>query len=218
MESTPERRSALAALRGWIAMRTQIAPTKRLAVWGTVAVATISAIGCGQQGGAVKTARQLDPDAVAAAALGLYDRNGDGSLDATELVASPGLQAALPRIDADRNKALSSGEIAERFRAYQQQSDLVGLVVYVQRDGVPVGGAEVTMAPDPLQGEGLQAYRAVAADSGEAAPEGESQSIPGIPVGLYTVRIVHNGAEKAVGCEVADDAPSPNRLVVDLDP
>jgi hypothetical protein len=189
-----------------------------MATWGAATLGAVLATGCGQQGGGVKTARQLDPEAVAAAALALYDRNGDGSLDATELGASPGLQAALPRIDADRNKALSSGEIAERFRAYQQQSDLVSLVVYVQRDGSPVGGAEVTMAPDPLQGEGLQSYRAVATDSGEAAPEGESQSIPGIPVGLYSVRIVHNGVEKAVGCEVADDAPSPNRLVVDLDP
>jgi hypothetical protein len=218
MESTPGRRDALVALRGSSLLRLRTALRSRTATWAMAAVAIVSAIGCGQPGGTVKTARQLDAEAVAAAALGLYDRNSDGSLDASELAASPGLQAALPRIDADRNKALSSGEIADRFRAYQQQSDLVGLVVYVQRDGVPVGGAEVTMAPDPLQGEGLQSYRAVAADSGEAAPEGESQSIPGIPVGLYTVRIVHNGAEKAVGCEVADDAPSPNRLVVDLDP
>ncbi|MDZ7618492.1 MAG: EF-hand domain-containing protein, partial [Patescibacteria group bacterium] len=56
----------------------------------------------------------FNASAAGKAAIEIYDKDGNGKLDAQELASSPALQLALPRMDTDGDGALSADEIAAR--------------------------------------------------------------------------------------------------------
>ena len=178
-----------------------------------IALAAIA--GC--ENSAVSQLRTSTPAEAAAKVMELYDRNGDGKLDAKELPASLALVDGLNRIDGNRDGAVALAEMEARFTAHDNMSDAVACQVTVQSKKAPLSGAVVTFTPEPFMGEGKQTYVGTTNSSGSCAVEGQEVKLPGLPTGYYKVQIVHaaSGTDVMRGVEVADDTPSPNRLSFD---
>ncbi len=159
----------------------------------------------------------LNPAAAGRAAVEMYDANGDGKLDATELQQCPALLMALPRADADGDGALSAAEIAARVEGwFASGTTMMDATPLVTLDGQPLEGAEVVFEPEEFLGEGFKECRGVTDATGRAAVSGADSRYPGVYVGAYRVRIskVVDGQEtlparynsqSELGVEVADD-------------
>ncbi len=191
--------------------------------WGTCLALTVSLTlaclpGCGNGGsaGGIVVPKEMDPDLVGKRAIEQYDSNGDGKLDAKELEKCPALKVAARAIDADRDGSQSAEEIAARIRQYQKQSDLLSVTVSLIQGRAPLANAQVVFEPEGFLGENIQSYKGVSDASGNVLLEGENISIPcSLPIGLYRVRIT-GPVEAELGCEVAEDGPSVNRIVLIL--
>lgn len=183
--------------------------------WASYLLLVVGLTGCSGKS-AVSQLRDGTPPEAAAKVMELYDRDRDGKLMAAELAASPGLTEGLSRIDANKDGAVDLTEMTARFTAQDELSDVVAMQVTVTSNGTPLDGAVVTMTPDPCMGEGKQAYEGTTVN-GSVTPMGAVSPMP-TPVGYYTLHIVHaaTGVDLKRGHEVADDAPSPNRLAVDV--
>jgi len=187
--------------------------------WSTAFLsATLIAIGLTGCGGksAVSQLRDGTPAEAAAKVMELYDGDHDGKLIAAELAASPGLAEGLSRIDANRDGVVDLAEMTARFTTLDDLSDVVAMQVMVTANGTPLDGAAVTLTPDPCMGEGKQAYEGTTVN-GLTAPAGLATPMP-TPTGYYTLHIVHaaTSVDLTRGHEVAEDGPSPNRLMVDV--
>ncbi len=169
---------------------------------------------------------EIDPQAAAQLAMDAYDINGDGQLDAEELMACPALVDAGSRVDSNGDGAVSADEISQRLQGYQSLSEFIGADVYVMENRRPVSDAEVVFEPEPFMGESYPTYRGKTDQDGTVVLLSEPRT-PGFPLGFYRVRIskIENGkevlAEKyntntTLGREIADDTPSPNRISFDL--
>ncbi len=66
-------------------------------------------------------------------------------------------------------------------------------------------------------GQGKQNYVGTSAN-GLVNLQGSEVQMPGLPTGYYTARVVHtaSGVDVSRGFEIADDVPSPNRLLFDV--
>jgi hypothetical protein len=186
--------------------------------WVVLCLAAAASTGCGGGSGSatVVVARQLDPAAVGQKAFELYDADKSGGIDAAELKNAPALESSVKNFDANKDGAISADEVAERIKQYQTQSDLVPFQLRLVRSGAPVSGANVTVTPDPMLGEGTVAFQGVSDETGSVAlapPEGIS--LPGFPVGLYTVKVT-GPVDATKGCEVAEDIPGSLRMTLAL--
>jgi hypothetical protein len=186
-----------------------------IAVSNLLIVAVVTIGGCRKS--AVSQLRTSTPAEAAAQVLELYDGNKDGKLDSKELAASPALIDGLPRIDRDRDGAVTLAEMEARFGAHDQMSDVVAFQLHVKSKNVPLSGALVTFMPEPFMGEGKQSYVGTTDQGGACSLEGQEIKLPGVPTGYYKVHIVHqaSGTDVTRGVEVADDTPAPNRLELD---
>lgn len=175
----------------------------------------IGLTGCGGKS-VVSQMRDGTPPEAAAKVMELYDDDRDGKLVAAELAASAGLAEGLSRIDANRDGVVDLAEMTARFAALDELSDVVAMQIMVTTNGTPLDGAVVTLTPDPCMGEDKQAYEGTTV-KGLTAPVGLVTPMP-TPTGYYTLHIVHatTGVDLTRGHEVADDAPSPNRLTIDV--
>ena len=169
---------------------------------------------------------EIDPQAAAQLAMDSYDTNGDGQLDAKELQACPALVNAGGRVDSNGDGAVSADEISQRLQGYESQSEFIVAEVYVMKNRRPVADAEVVFEPEPFMGGGYPTYRGKTDQNGAAVLLSEP-STPGFQLGFYRVRIstIENGKEvlpekynanTTLGREIADDAPSANRILFDL--
>lgn len=132
----------------------------------------------------------MDPSTAAAKALATIDTDGDGQIEAPEMAASPGLQAALAGADADKNGSLSKDEISNRLKSYVDAG--VSLVFYdclVLLDNRPLEQAKVSLVPEPM----LEAFRkpayGVTDATGRAAVKIEGNENYGLYYGMYRVQI-----------------------------
>jgi hypothetical protein len=192
-------------------------PQVRLAALvAVVACVFFACAGCGDP--ASSQLRSSTPAEAAAKVMELHDANKDGKLSADELEASPALVDGMPRIDSNRDGAIAQGEIQARFEAHGNLSDIIAVQCQVTKGGAPLVGAEVTLTPEPFMGDGLQSYAGTSAEGGEVAIAGVDVPMPGVPTGYYKVHIVQQaeGVDAMLGCEVADDTPSANRLAFDV--
>jgi hypothetical protein len=154
-----------------------------------------------------------------------FDADGDGAIAGEELQKAPALIAALPRLDANKDEAVSAEEISDRIKVWQQmRTGLTTFGLTVTLDGSPLTGATVTFEPASFLGDEIQPATCVT-DSfggGGATIAKEDRptptSPPGMHFGLYKVRIskVANGketlpakynTETILGQEVANDVP-----------
>jgi hypothetical protein len=169
----------------------------------------------------------LDPVAIAKEAIGRYDSNSDGKLDAKELAASPALGALLATVkkhDAGHADSLTAEDIAARVDAWKQSGGvLFSGRTKVTLDGKPLEGALVTWEPEPYLGPAYHPLSGTTNKNGYAYLSPALEDFQGIYVGLYTVRISKKvqGKETIPACynekstlgrEVAVDVPDAEHL------
>jgi hypothetical protein len=182
--------------------------------------------------------RPPDIDAAGAgeAAMEQYDTNGDGAVAGDELEKAPSLKAALATLDQDSDGRVTADEISARVQAWQfSGKGLTTIRCLVRLDGQPLEGAQVTFEPESFLGDEIGTAIGVSNRFGKASPvipkdqRPSPDTPPGLPLGLYKVRIskVVGGQEQIpaqyntatiLGQQVAFDDPAMvnNRVVFDL--
>ncbi len=179
-------------------------------------VSILFAAGCSRR---PRAPRRPGVNAAAAgrAAIEMYDTDGDGKLDTTELERCPALLMALPLADTDGDGKLSADEIAARVEAwFAFGTIMMDAAPLVTLDGQPLEGAEVVFEPEEFLGEGFTECRGVTDASGQARVSGSDATYPGVYVGAYRVRIskvvdgqetlpARYNTESELGVEVAED-------------
>jgi len=136
----------------------------------------------------------VNPSNAAAQAVELYDANGDGALDDTELKKCPGLLLKKANYDKDSNGTLSQeeieGEISKLFGHGTGGTQLRCSLTY---QGRPLSGAKVVMEPEPYLGDAVQSATGTTDGAGTA-----QMAIPPeyLPSHLQRVKAVHYGTFK----------------------
>src|SRR5437762_5289132 len=93
---------------------------------------------------------KYDADGIAQAVMAEFDKNHDGSLDASELKACPSLYGALAAIDTNGDKKLSADEIRKRVEAYAAvPTGSIPVTCIFHLDGRPLAGGTITFDPEP---------------------------------------------------------------------
>jgi hypothetical protein len=139
-------------------------------------------------------APEVDPSTAAAEAMELYDVNGDGALDDTELKKCPGLLLKKANYDKDTSGALSQAEIeGEMAQLFGHGTGGTQLRCFLTYQGRPLAGANVVMEPEPYLGEAVRAASATTDGAGTA-----QMAIPAeyLPSHLQRVKAVHYGTFK----------------------
>jgi hypothetical protein len=137
----------------------------------------------------------FDPAAIAATALELHDRNGDGRIDEGELKEVKSLQSAKSRLDKNGDGSLDASEIAARIQAYiDYRSALAPVDCTVTRGGRPVAGATVTYEPEAFMGESVVPATGTTNEAGQAVLSVSEEHLPsprhsGVRPGFYRVRV-----------------------------
>jgi hypothetical protein len=157
-------------------------------------------------------------DAAGQSALQQFDTNGDGVIAGSELEKAPGLKAALPRVDADKDNRITAEEIDKRIDEWRKSRvGLASCVVTIRQHGQPVVGANVTMMPEKFLGDAVEAARGVTSERGVALMQiSDEPDKNGVRVGFYRVEVSKtiNGKETIptryntqteLGLEVAAD-------------
>lgn len=136
----------------------------------------------------------IDPQQAAQEALKLYDKKGDGVLDAKELKDSPPLFDLLQNIKAkspDHPDTLSAADIASRLEGWAKgPSILIPAAGMVSVDGKPLDAATVTFEPEPFLGPSYHSHQGQTNGAGLFQLDPDLKELGnGIFVGLYRVRI-----------------------------
>lgn len=129
-----------------------------------------------------------DPDGFADTIIAKLDKNGDGSLDKSELSAAPGLAWGAKAIDKDKNGTLSRDELIARFALYNKMR--IGITtsqMQLTYQGRPLVGVKATLVPEfflegliePASGETYQ--------DGYLDPRVLNLNPSGMRVGYYRV-------------------------------
>ncbi|MDB5307820.1 MAG: hypothetical protein JWO38_2022 [Gemmataceae bacterium] len=176
--------------------------------------------GCRGPNGPVSTP-SYDADGMARDAIRLYDRNGNGTIDGTELDACPGLK---PVAAADKDKALTRDELAERFRSYEKAGvGASGVACKIRLNGKPLDGANVSFVPEEFMQGRVKGAKGVSTADGLVQLVGEGGA-PGLACGVYKITVSHKtadgteqippryNAQTTLGWEVNND-PRANRQV-----
>lgn len=167
-------------------------PVRTRSAW-PFALCGLLLVGCSGSGG--PAGPQLSPGGAASQALAEYDTNKDGALDAKELDQCPALKAALKRgLDKDNDGKATADEIKERLSIFQDEGMIGTLVVEVQLDGRPLGGATVTLTPETFLGPSFKPATGTTDASGTVAPQAEGLGPGAIPYGFYRVEVSKQGA------------------------
>jgi hypothetical protein len=187
-----------------------------LSLTGIMGASLAAILGC--SGSAVSQVRTGTPQEAAAKAFEIYDADSDGKLADDELQKCLSIASALDRIDSNRDSAVDLAEMEARFAAHDELADLVGFDIRITSKQEPLVGATITYTPEPFMGEGKQNYVGTSTDGGNCYVVGQEVEFPGVPIGFYQVRIVHqaSGVDVTRGCEVAGDAPTANRMEFDV--
>jgi hypothetical protein len=138
----------------------------------------------------------FDADKVAHETIAMLDRNGNGTLEAEEVAAHPGLAAAFASIDTDNSQSISHAELTARFAKYQTAlGGSVPACVYATLDGAPLAEAKITFEPEPF----LDAILKPA--TGQTDANGRcieflvgGKSYHGLSAGLYRIKVEKEGA------------------------
>ncbi len=178
------------------------------------------------------------PPSISASAAGReameqYDSSGDGMVAGVELETAPGLKAALPQLDANRDKAVDADEVAVRVGQWEEAG--IGLMSFgfrVTLDGNPLADALVTFEPEAFLGEDVKPASCTTTSAGVGGATIAEADRPdptwpaGMQHGIYKVKIskIVGGKETipakyneatVLGQEVAQDVPEiANRRVL----
>ena len=143
-------------------------------------------------------APDVDHEDAASQAVELYDKSGDGDLDADELKACPAILAKLTAYDQNANGSVDSKEIAAHLGQLLNGTGGTQLSAVVTLKGKPLSGANVVMEPEPYLGAEIQTAKGVTDGSGSArlgippefVPE-HVRRIAAVHYGTFKFRITH---------------------------
>lgn len=196
------------------------------ATMGLVAIA-----GC-SSGPSRVTPPSIDASGAAAAAMEMYDKDGDGAIAGAELDAAPALKAAMATLDANKDGKVQEAEIVQRIEAWQASRVGATLITtQVTMDGSPVADATVTFEPEAFLGEGMKTAVGVTGPDGltlvsiPKEQRGSPDWPPGLQMGFYKVKISKeaNGSETipakynantTLGQQIAIDDPALQSQIV----
>jgi hypothetical protein len=134
------------------------------------------------------------------AALELFDRNADGTLNEDELKASPPLVDALPAYDTNKDGSLVQAELVAGIESWRERGiGATALPFSVKMDGRPLKGAHVKVVPAPFLGDAIKPAAGVSDQAGSGSldiapdnrPANVPQNLPVVQLGLYLVEITH---------------------------
>lgn len=153
--------------------------------------------GCSGRGERYK-APSVDVDAAAVEAIKLYDADGDGALSQQELAKCPGVLAKLAVYDRNGNGSVEPSEIVQHLNRLLNRTGGTQLDALVLYKGRPLAGANVVLEPEPYLGEAVQESNGVTDGSGSAelaippefVPE-HLRRISTVHYGTFKVRITH---------------------------
>jgi hypothetical protein len=184
--------------------------------------------GCGDSSGV--SVPTYDPSGSANQAMVLFDENKNGTIEGSELVKCPGMQAGMARIDQDGNGKLTADEIRDRISQYQAQSvGMMSLTCMVSFNGQPLPNAKVTFVPEEFMNKVLKPATGTTNGQGQVGLTTEGAPVGGIQVGMYRIQVSlpnasgqesippQFNAQTTLGAEVALDVPELERgLKLDL--
>jgi hypothetical protein len=158
----------------------------------------------------------LGPE-LAQRAFGTYDTNGDHRLSPDELAKSPPLFASVPRIDANKDGAISFDEFSSRVKTLSTGARYIALDVRIVEKGKPVVGAELTLVPEVFMDVASPKFSGTSSVGGYCSIKPDGPRLPGVPVGWYVATIVVPNSQQTVtkGVEIASDSTG-NRLEISL--
>ncbi|MBQ2820787.1 MAG: hypothetical protein IJF17_04295 [Thermoguttaceae bacterium] len=167
----------------------------------------LSKTGCGRP---APKAPELDPPAMAAKAIELYDSNGNKKIDGDEFTQTPGLEFARREIDEDKDKALSADEIQKRLEAWKASGiTLTSAQIVCRVNGKQVKEGTLRLVPDPFLGENFLPAEGefINGTCQPAAPNpGNYQALP---LGFYSVELSSpqgNFEPGKMGVEIFDES------------
>ena len=186
--------------------------------------ALVLGCGCGSE------APSFNPRKSAAEAIKLYDANGDGVLEVSEMKSCPSLKVAMPLIDLDNNGKLTADEISTRIASYQKQAlTAMALEALILSNGQPVPQAEVTLVPEEFMKGSLRISKGTTNGTGRAFLMTEGLTARGVQLGMYRIQITKPGMageetipsqfnkETTVGIEISTDVRDLERgITIDL--
>jgi hypothetical protein len=186
----------------------------RIACMFVVATGIAWSTGCHRGGGDDTTVMPpVDPSAAANNVIELYDKDGSGSLDETELAACPGLLAARARYDRDGDGQISQDEITNRFSSmFQRGTAWITVNCQVLQGGRPLAGAKVRLAPESFLEDALPPAEGTTDSQGRVTPTVADDRVPEslkgshvMQPGIYRVEVEHpriKQPHKPLGCEI----------------
>ena len=132
---------------------------------------------------------KFNANASADKAMELFDSDGDGILNESELEASPGLKAGLGTIDDDGDGKISREEIKSRVDKFvESKTGALPVEFRFSKGGKPIVDAEVVFDPEPFL-EGV-IEPATGKTDGRGMGTLRCSAVPiGVQQGFYRVRI-----------------------------
>ena len=163
----------------------------------------VSLLGCLKQPKNL-TPPPLDPVAASESALELFDADGNGIIDQTELLKSPGLKAAVRTTDLDNDGGLSAEEIQKRLQVFvDSNTSIRNFQIGILCNGEELRGLEVKAIPEPFLSDYIEAASDFTNSAGVASPSIEfsdpaiaSQGYAGLRLGMYRVEVTQPDASK----------------------
>lgn len=159
--------------------------------------------GCGQQPKNLSPP-PLDPVAATESAMELFDTDGNGIIDKTEITKSPGLKAAVKTSDLDNDGGLSADEIQKRLQIYvDSNTSIRNFQVGFLHNGNEPRGLEVKVIPEPFLAKYIEPGSDFTNTAGVASPSIDfadpdiaAQGYAGIRLGMYRVQVTQPDSKK----------------------
>ena len=166
-------------------------------------LALVPLLGCTKQPKNL-TPPPIDPVAASQAAMELFDTDGNGIIDKSEITSSPGLKAAVKTSDLDDDGGLSADEIQKRLQIFvDSQTAIRNFQVGFLHNGNEPRGLEVKVIPEPFLAEYIEPGADFTNTAGVASPaidfedpELAAQGYAGLRLGMYRVEVTQPDASK----------------------
>ncbi|MEM8679454.1 MAG: EF-hand domain-containing protein, partial [Planctomycetota bacterium] len=190
------------------------APTIQWVFWLSLACL----LGCNDKPARIKPPA-IDAKASAKQAIELFDADSSGSIDKSELAASPGLEAVLDKVDTDANGELSEDELQTKFQSMADSaSGVLPATITVVKNGRPLQGVRVVLDPEPFFGDVIVPAEGETDLYGMAALRSPAVR-GGMQLGIYRIRITKSennketipakyNAETTLGIEISSSSPA----------
>jgi len=139
----------------------------------------------------------IDPEAAGTGAIAAYDQDGDSALSKDELKKCPALLAAMGAYDSNQDGKIEADEIAARLKSWEAtRIGITAATFYVRLDGRPLTGATAVLEPEPFLEGAVMPASAEINTSGLAGPSMAKEHLPegvrfGLQPGLYKIKLSH---------------------------